>query len=198
MEIRFVMKKIFILLAILLLVCTADANSQFIQNSSRSLFSDVKAFQAGDAIMVLIVEDMQANNSAVTENGRSSSVSGGFGASAGSGTGTNVSGNLGTGTDFKGQGQTTRKESIKSKLSARVVEIVDNGNLRIEGTRTTKVNGETQTIIIRGIVRPVDVRSDNSVYSYNILDLTLFIEGDGSVSEIQEPGLLTKFFRLLF
>ena len=198
MGIRFVMKKIFILLAILLLVCFADANSQFIQNSSRSLFSDVKAFQAGDAIMVLIVEDMQANNSAVTENGRSSELSGGLGFSTGSGTGTNASGKLGTGTDFKGQGQTARKESIKSKLSARVVEIVDNGNLRIEGTRTTKVNGETQTIIIRGIVRPLDVRSDNSVYSYNILDLTLFIEGDGSVSEIQEPGLLTKFFRLLF
>lgn len=192
------MKKMMLIFAVLFLICIVDANSQFIQNSSRSLFSDVKAFQAGDAIMVLIVEDMQANNSAVTENGRSSSLSGGFGASTGSGTGTNVSGNLGTGTDFKGQGQTTRKESIKSKLSARVVEIVDNGNLRIEGTRTTKVNGETQTIIIRGIVRPVDVRSDNSVYSYSILDLTLFIEGDGSVSEIQEPGLLTKFFRLLF
>ncbi len=190
------MKKI--LFTLLFLICIVNANSQFIQNSSRSLFSDVKAFQAGDAIMVLIVEDVQANNSAITDNGRSSALSGGFGVSTGSGTGTNVSGSISTGNDFRGQGQTTRKESIKSKLSARVVEIVDNGNLRIEGTRTTKVNGETQTIIIRGIVRPVDVRSDNSVYSYNVLDLSLFIEGDGSVSEVQEPGLITKFLRLLF
>ncbi len=192
------MKKLILIISTVFLICLLDANSQFIQNSSRSLFSDVKAFQAGDAIMVLIVEDVQANNSATTDNGRSSKLSGGFGASTGSGTGTNVSGSLNTGSDFSGQGHTSRKESIKSKLSARVVEIVDNGNLRIEGTRTTKVNGETQTIIIRGIVRPVDVRSDNSVYSYNVLDLTLFIEGDGSVSEVQEPGLITKFLRLLF
>jgi len=70
--------------------------------------------------------------------------------------------------------------------------------LKIEGKRTTKVNGETQTIIIQGVVRPVDVSPNNSIYSYNILDLTLFIEGDGSVSKTTEPGLITKFLRLLF
>ena len=74
----------------------------------------------------------------------------------------------------------------------------DNGNLIIEGKRTTKVNGETQYVTIKGVVRPVDVRPDNSVYSYSILDLTLLIDGDGSVSEYQEPGLITKFLRMLF
>ncbi|MFW5663365.1 MAG: flagellar basal body L-ring protein FlgH, partial [Bacteroidota bacterium] len=95
-------------------------------------------------------------------------------------------------------GSTSRNENIRSTLSARVIGVEDNGNLEIEGKRTTKVNNETQTIIIRGVVRPVDVRPDNSVYSYNILDLTLMIEGDGIVSEVQEPGLITKFLRLLF
>ncbi len=176
---------------------TSAASSQFIQNNSRSLFSDVKAFQEGDAIMVLIVEDTQADNSAKTQNERSTSISGNLGYNTGSGN-NSIGGSAGTGTGHQGRGQTSRSERIRSRLSARVVEVVDNGNLRIEGTRTTKVNGETQTVLIKGIVRPVDVRSDNSVYSYSILELTLIIEGDGTVSTIQEPGLLTKFLRILF
>jgi len=173
------------------------AYPQFIQNNSRSLFSDVKAFQEGDAIMVLIVEDTQADNSAKTQNERSTSISGNLGYNTGSGN-NSIGGSVGTGTSHQGRGQTSRSERIRSRLSARVVEVVDNGNLRIEGTRTTKVNGETQTVLIKGIVRPVDVRPDNSVYSYSILELTLIIEGDGTVSTIQEPGLLTRFLRILF
>lgn len=174
------------------------AFAQFIQNSSRSLFSDVKAFKAGDAIMVLIMEDTQANNSATTNDQRDSKITGTIGAS-GSTSGIKGDLSLGTGNSFKGTASTERNESIRSKLSARVLQ-VDNqsGNLMIEGKRTTKVNGENQTIFIKGIVRPVDVMSDNSVYSYNVLDLTLTIEGDGTVSKVQEPGLITKFLRILF
>jgi len=173
-------------------------NAQFIQNSSRSLFSDVKAFKVSDAIMVLIMEDTQANNSASTSDSRSTDLKGTLSAGSGS---KSFDGSIGAGTanTFKGSGANERTETIRSKLSARVVQ-VDNqsGNLVIEGKRTTKVNGETQTIIIKGIVRPVDVLPDNSVYSYNILDLTLLIDGDGNITKVQEPGLFTKFFRLLF
>jgi len=196
------MKRFFIILSICLtwlsLIGKDALYAQFIQNTSRSLVSDVKAFQTGDAIMVLIVEDTQADNSASTNDSRETNLK--ANASAGlNNNGYSASGNLGTGTDFKGTGQTKRAETIRSKLSARVIDVdAANGNLSIEGKRTTKINGETQTIIIKGIVRPVDVLPNNSVYSYNILDLTLFIEGDGSVTKTQEPGMITKFLRFLF
>ena len=161
------------------------------------LFSDVKAFSVDDAIMVYIVEDTQAENSGSTDNSRSSDLSGKAGIGVGSGGG-DASVSLGTGNSFSGSGSTSRKEKIRSRISARVTSVNANGNLAIEGKRTTKINGETQTITIKGIVRPVDVMSDNTVYSYSILDLTLIIEGEGSVTETQEPGYITKFFRLLF
>jgi len=191
------MKKYAKILILFFIVINSASFAQFNQNSSRSLFSDVKAFQAGDAIMILITEDTQADNSANTNTGRESSVSGTLGYNAGGGN-NSYGGSLGTGTNHQGTGRTSRNEKIRAKLSARIVEVVDNGNLKIEGKRTTKVNGETQTITIQGVIRPVDVRSDNSVYSYSILDLSLIIDGEGSVSEIQEPGLLTKFLRILF
>lgn len=189
------MMKIYIV--IFCLLNFVNAYSQFIQNNSRSLFSDVKAFKEGDAIMVFIVEDVQADNNATTNTDRNSSVGADFGFSTGTGS-TNMGVDLGTDNDHRSQGRTIRNERIRSKLSARVTGVENNGNLIIEGKRTTNVNNETQTITIRGVVRPVDVRPDNSIYSYSILDLTLLIEGDGSVSEIQEPGLITKFIRLLF
>lgn len=173
------------------------AFSQFNQVANRSLFSDVKASKVGDAVLILIVEDTRANNSANTDNKRSTDLSGSVGYQAGT-SGETYGGNIGTGNKFSGSGQTNRNESIRSKVSARVVEVDNVGNLKIQAKRTTKINGETQTITLEGLVRPVDINSENAVYSYNIMDLTLTIEGNGSVSEVQEPGLITKFLRLLF
>ncbi len=190
------MKKILALL-ITQITITYICYSQFNQNTSRSLFSDVKAYKVGDAITILIMEETQADNTAVTKDSRSSSVGGEVGANLNNDQ-FKAGADLSTSNRFSGSGQTTRRENIRSRISARVTKIDEVGNLFIEGKRTTKVNGETQTIQISGTVRPVDILPNNSVYSYNILDLTLTIDGDGSVSKIQEPGLITKFLRILF
>lgn len=187
-------------LSLVILFCLIVVNlsfSQFTQNTSRSLFSDVKAFKVGDAVTVLIVEETQADNSAVTKDSRSTSIGGTVGANANS-SNFDAGADLSTSNSHSGSGQTTRRENIRSRISARVTKIDEAGNLFIEGKRTTKINGETQTITISGTVRSVDVLPNNSVYSYNILDLTLLIEGDGTISKIQEPGLITRFLRILF
>lgn len=189
-------KNILILLAIIAILPNF-AESQFLQNASRSLFSDVKANKIGDAVLILIVEETKANNSANTDTKRESKYDGSVGFDAGTSSG-NYSGNIGTGNQIAGTGETNRNETIKSKLTAKVIEIDEVGNLKIQATRTTKINGEQQTITLEGLIRPVDINSENMVYSYNIMNLTLIIQGDGSLSEVQEPGLITKFLRFLF
>lgn len=191
------MKKIIKILFILTLAANYTVYSQFTENAGRSLFSDIKANKVGDALVVLIFEETRADNSATTSNGRNTTLSGQASGKIGS-SGSSAQGSLGAGTDFNGNGTTTRKETIRSKLSARVIELDSNGNLKIQATRKTKVNGENQLITLEGWVRPVDISSDNSIASYNIMDLNLIIEGDGSVSKVQEPGLITKFLRILF
>jgi flagellar L-ring protein precursor FlgH len=189
-------KNILILLVIIAILPIV-AQSQFLQNASRSLFSDVKANKIGDAVLILIVEETKANNSANTDTKRESKYDGSVGFEAGTSGGT-YSGNIGTGNKISGTGETNRNETIKSKLTAKVIEIDEVGNLKIQATRTTKINGEQQTITLEGLIRPVDINSENMVYSYNIMNLTLIIQGDGSLSEVQEPGLITKFLRYLF
>ncbi|GAB5466264.1 MAG: flagellar basal body L-ring protein FlgH [Candidatus Kapaibacteriales bacterium] len=174
-----------------------NLEAQFVQNSSASLFSDVKAFREGDAITVLILEELVADNGASTQSNRNSEL--GLNANAQIGSQPyNAGAGLGTQNDFDADARTIRNERIRSKMSARVIGLEQNGNLIIEGKRTTKVNQEVQTFVVKGVVRPVDVLPSNSVYSYMIMDLTLEIEGQGVVSETQEPGLITKFLRLLF
>ena len=182
---------------LLLLVGAAETRAQFDQNVRRSLFSDRKALQVGDAVTIFVSEDIAADNSATTTESSDTDLNAGFDLNSGS----NPSGldlGVNSGNDFRGRGQSTRAESFRARLSARVISVDENGNLQIEGIRTTKINNETQKITITGYVRPADIRPDNSVFSYNISKLTLIYEGDGNITKAQEPGLITKFLRILF
>lgn len=165
----------------------------FRESINRSLVSDQKAMRVGDLVTILIVEATTASNDARTSASRTSDIS--------------VGGNvyipipeqsLGTGNQFKGEGGTSSRGYIRAKMSARVDSVFLNGNLFVKGTKTSVINGEEQNIQISGIVRPTDIQTDNSIYSYNIADASIVIEGSGLVSRSQGPGWLTKLFHFLF
>lgn len=106
--------------------------------------------------------------------------------------------NLGLGSGFRGSGSTSSRGYVRTKISTQVDSILDNGSLHVNGMRRIVVNGEEQIITVSGVVRPADVLADNSVYSYNLSDATIILEGSGIVSRAQGPGILTKFLHLLF
>ena len=70
----------------------------------------------------------------------------------------------------------------------RVVDVLPNGNLNLEGRRSYAVSGETSTIILRAVVRKEDVLPDNSVASTQLADLTLRYESKGNLDDIQKRG----------
>lgn len=167
-------------------------------NFNRSLFADQKANRLGDAITVLILESSSAMNDAKTATARNSDISLGAKVSTGTGTGTDISGGVGTGNQFKGEGTTSNRGSVRAKLSAHVDSVLANGNLVINGSRSITINGEEQTIAVSGVVRPSDIMADNTVYSFNISDAKITVQGEGSLTKVQEPGWLTKVFHWLF
>lgn len=186
-------------LIILLVLFSGLAAGQDMRNNlSRSLFADQKAASVGDAITIMIIESSSAVNDARTATSRGSDISLKASASTGSGKGIDVSGGVGTGNQFKGEGLTSNRGSVRATLSAQVDSILPNGNLHIRGSRSITINGEEQTISISGIVRPSDIMADNSVFSHNIADATIIVKGDGSITKVQEPGWLTKIFHWLF
>ena len=167
------------------------------QSAYYSLFSDQKANRLGDAITIIVIESTSASNNAQTSTSRKSDLS--LAGSASSGT-TSKALNLGlnTGNDFNGQGSTQTTGNITTKISATVDSVLANGNLIIKGSKKIVINGEEQTVRIKGIVRTSDINPDNSVLSYNISDAEITFDGQGIIQNVQKPGLLTKVFHWLF
>lgn len=191
------MTKRFILPVIMLLAATTTGYAQIGEAAARSMFGDVRAMRKGDAVTILIVEDVQADNSARTGNSSTTNLSAGVSGSVNN-SGTAVNGSIGTGNAFSGQGTSARSESVKARLTARIVEADNPNAMRVEGKRSVTINGETQVITLTGLVRYIDIQTDNTIYSYNIADLTLSYNGDGPITKAQQPGLFTRFLRVLF
>ena len=77
-----------------------------------------------------------------------------------------------SGRSSKGDGKTTHTNKMESKLSVVVTQVMANGNLMVEGHRSLTTNRDTETIVFTGIVRPFDIKSDNTVsVSYTHLDV---------------------------
>ncbi|HEU0265643.1 MAG TPA: flagellar basal body L-ring protein FlgH, partial [Geobacterales bacterium] len=91
---------------------------------------------------------------------------------------------------YDGSGKTTRNENLQASITARIMEVLPNGNLMIEGRRNVKVNNEDQEIVLEGTVRPRDVSANNVVNSIHIADARISYTGKGVVSDRQRPGWL--------
>ena len=77
-------------------------------------------------------------------------------------------------------------------MTARIVDILPNGNLVIQGNREVRVNHENQIITLTGLVRPRDISADNVVLSTYLADARISYSGSGIINERQRPGWLTR------
>lgn len=165
------------------------------------LYYDQKAKTVGDLVTVKIVEASQASRTASTSLGRESSIEAGVSALAGIETQVATlrpelkpSALLGatTSNSFKGDGSTTRSGTLTATITARVMEVLPNGNLVIMGQQEVKINNEMQILTIRGIVRPLDIQINNLVLSTYVADAKIEYAGLGVVQEKQKPGWLSR------
>ena len=72
--------------------------------------------------------------------------------------------------------------------------MLPNKNLVIEGVRRTSFSGESQTIVLRGTVRPQDITPVNTVYSYHLADVTIALKDEGAVSDARKKGWFSKIW----
>jgi len=167
--------------------------------SSSGLTEDLKARRRGDTLTIVISETASASKAAKTDASRSSEISAGIPNFMGLEKNPLVSKYLGdltkmiaasNSSKFSGNGSTSRDESLKATITARVIDVLPNGNLMIEGRRNIKVNNEDQEIILEGTVRSRDVTPDNMVNSIFVADARISYSGRGIISDQQSPGWL--------
>jgi len=99
---------------------------------------------------------------------------------------------------YDGKGATSRSGSLSATVTARVIKVLDGGNLVIEGSKTVEINQEKEIIKISGVVRPQDIQKNNIVYSTSIADAEITYAGNGAVNTAARPGFFTRLANWLF
>ena len=174
------------------------SNGSIWQAGSAGLTEDFKARRRGDIVTILIVETASASKAAKTDTSRATTINAGIPNFMGleAGLMKNSFGDLSklinasVDSKYAGAGSTSRQETLNATISAKVIDVLPNGNLMIEGRRNVKVNNEDQIIIVEGTVRPSDIGADNIVNSGFVADARITYTGKGIISDRQSPGWL--------
>ena len=159
---------------------------------------DLRASQLNDIVTVVVNENASAVASGVTNTARKSSATNSIASLAGTLAAGNPLANLANlsnAQQLQGTGQTSRNLTLLTTISARVVDVTPNGTLVIEGKKDIAVNSEKQTITVRGLVRPSDLTTANTVQSNFVADLQVHVNCKGVVGDaVKRPFFL---YRLL-
>ena len=163
-----------------------------------ALAMDLRANRVGDVVTVLVSENSSAVATGDVKTQRASTLSSSINALGGLKKATspwaNLA-NLNTQSQLNGQGSTTRTSVLTATMTAHVTEVLPNGNMVIEGVKHVQVNSEDQAITVRGIIRPVDVLTDNTVSSDRVGQMELRVNGKGVIGDsVRRPFIL---YRLL-
>lgn len=101
-------------------------------------------------------------------------------------------------TQFKGGGTTTRSSELTATMTARVVEVLPNGDLVLEGAREIEINGDRQIVVLTGVVRPSDIGRNNVVLSPAVGQLRIRYFGRGLIKDNLRPGWLVRVLNMIF
>lgn len=174
----------------------AASGSIYQDGSARLLFEDVKAHNVGDLITIVLTESTNASKSATTNTKKESSVSADVPTVFGTMNGKQIFNNeIGMNRDFAGSGDSSQSNSLNGTVTVTVAEVYPNGNLLVRGQKRVWLNQGEEYVQVRGIVRPVDIRFDNTVLSTRVADARITYSGRGAVADSSAPGWLSRFFQ---
>jgi flagellar L-ring protein precursor FlgH len=169
------------------------------------LIADQKARSVGDLLTIIVEEESEAERDASTSGSKNTAMSGSM--SFGhprlddrSTAWTNAvvpEWSVDVGSSYKGSGKTRNSEKLSSRMTATVMDVLPNGNLLIEGRRSTSIDRDRVTVVLSGIVRPRDVNSANIVMSSSIADASIRYESAGPLAREQRRGLLTRILNFI-
>jgi flagellar L-ring protein precursor FlgH len=157
-------------------------------------YSDFRARLVGDSIAIQIVESTtisQSGNVATERDFTHSSAVTGVGGQTPSFLNPLLAAN--SSTKLTGTGATASQTSLNTVLTAQVVAVLPTGSLVVEARRQVMANQQHENVVLRGVVRPADIASNNSVFSYQLFNLQLEVKGKGVISDsVRQPNIVMR------
>jgi len=160
-------------------------NAQYINN----IYSDLRAHQVGDIISVILSERTQAVK---TSNELKPIV--GLGGGLATINGNSVQFGYDQSSEFTGEADVDQSNSLTGNISVHVLKVLPNDNLVIRGEKWVKINNGDEYILLKGVIRALDISADNTILSNKIANARIQYAGTGDFADIQEQGWFSKFF----
>jgi flagellar L-ring protein FlgH len=204
---RYFILKFFVTVSILAVICDCVlADSLWMKRATvnYNLFDDNRGKRIGDIVTVTVSETTTILNTETNTTDNSNSASGsvdndnfltGLRHALSSGRNAKIQEDRAANTfatdytsAFSGGGSNDIDRAVTVKITAMVVEVLDNGNLVLEGKRNVKVNKEQYTLKLTGIARPIDITASNTIESSKMSNVIFGLDGKGWLTRAGSKG----------
>lgn len=198
-------KALTIVLGFMVLGHALRAESLWPAERTRNLIANKVAAQRGDILTIVIGESTTVSNSLQTSTSKESSINNqvnqflfstaasGFGTHNEELPATDISG----ANEYQGGGTINNTTALTDRFSVMVADVLPNGNLVIEGARKLSYAGETQYVVLSGIVRYWDIQQDNTLDSNLIYNARIEYLSEGTLTNAQKKGWLEQLNEIL-
>jgi flagellar L-ring protein precursor FlgH len=158
-------------------------------NALDDLSGDTKAHRLFDTIVILAAVQTTAAQSGDSSYQRTFQTASGITGLAGqiNTNGLNPLFNANSSTQLAGKGATDSNTTFQTSLTGQVIAVLPSGNLVVEAQRKIFMNNQHEDVTVRGVVRPVDISSNNTVASAALSNLEIEMKGKGIIADSTRP-----------
>jgi len=165
-------------------------------DSAVALFETPRARHAGDILTILLEEKTDAQKKATTKGKKNDDATIANPTILGRPVDLGAGYNFGFGTNsqrnFNGEGESKQNNQLTGSISVTVSKVLANGNLLVQGEKWIRINQGNEYVRLSGIVRPQDIKPDNTINSSRVANARIAYSGTGQVSNSNTQGWFSK------
>jgi flagellar L-ring protein precursor FlgH len=196
-------------LPLLAVTLPTDGSLADLYDVADSPFSTFIAKRPGDLLTVIIDEQSETSDQADRKQDRKSEAEFNLkkmffpglditdGLSAVNGEGDPIGFSWDSDSKFKSDADYNSNHRFKARLQVRLIEEVFPGQFIIRGYRTINLNGKEKRLYISGVIRQRDISTSNTIYSHEVADAAVEIEGETAMRDVRQ-GLLNRIMNFIF
>ncbi len=163
-----------------------------------ALFENPIAHHVGDIVTIVLNEQTAAQKSSSTNTNKATSVALPGMTILGKALTVHgvpiMSNNIADTTKFAGEGDSAQSNSLQGYVTVTVQKVLPNGNLYVKGQKWIGINQGQEYVMMSGVIRPIDLASDNSIPSSQVANAKISYGGKGALADANAQGWLSRFF----